>query len=260
MLSIEKVRKFEKNKNGKQTQVFIAIHGSESHSEWFEAIAEELFLDGYDFISYNRAGSGKHPKKQTEYEELTTQQNKLLELITRFRKKYHKVHLLALSWGSLLAIRTVIERGEKVSSLHLVVPGIFPSKKLSGLDTLKVVSGFLFPNTLIKLPFWAKDFSENKSTIDLITNDKKNRTHYPSKFFTETINSITFLKTNKKKIDNTFCYLAAEDRIIRNDKTENYCKKRTIPFQYFSGGHAIVLEQPTALSNAIIQNIGQISK
>ena len=121
------------------------LHGIQSHGGWYEASADRLARAGFAVLMPDRRGSGRN----THHRGHVRRAGRLLDDVHAHVESLSArvpgvpLHLLGVSWGGKLALAAYRRIPERIASLTLVTPGLFPSVDLSVRQKMHVALGLM---------------------------------------------------------------------------------------------------------------------
>ena len=112
----------------------LMLHGVVSHSEWLAPLARPLADLGYDVICPDRRGAGLNAEAPGDAPDLQTLVDDVEMLVERVCQSGLPVHLCGFCWGASYAIHCVERLQERLDSLLLLAPSVFPAADLAGAE------------------------------------------------------------------------------------------------------------------------------
>ena len=115
------------------------LHGIQSHGLWFEESATAVAEAGFDVLLADRRGSGLNSNRGDVciYKQWLNDQIELVNWICE-HSNVSKVHIVGVSWGGKLAVGLAKLIPDKIASLTLIAPGIFPAVDLAKSVKLQI--------------------------------------------------------------------------------------------------------------------------
>lgn len=241
-------------------QVFILMHGVESHSDWFAPLAQELTARGYAVFAYDRPGWGSSEGLPGHLGAYADELGRLETLVTALRQKHRRVHLAGLSWGGMFAFYAALRRGMLFDSVSLIAPGICPRADLPMTDKLRVAAGIIArdPLTSVPVPINPEHFTKDPKWAGYILTDAQRTKRVTAGFCFETLKMRKFCaeKVNKRRVPPCALLLAGEDKIIDNPATRALMGGRPdMLVREFPGKeHSLIFECPAQTAETLCEN------
>ena len=204
-------------------------HGIQSHCGWYETSPARLADAGFAVLQLDRRGSGRNPKDRghAESQEQLVADDLAGREELRRRSGVTSVHVVGVSWGGKLAVASYLTDPEKVISLSLVTPGLFPQVGVSKRQAAEIGFAMLYEKTrLFDIPL---------NDADLFTAVPQWQTFFREDALTLRQCSAGFYLASRR-MDKPIAKLAAappvpihlfvagDERIIDNEKTIAFCK------------------------------------
>ncbi len=226
-------------------------HGIQSHCSWYDASAACLNNAGYSVLQIDRRGSGRNENNRGHAESADQLIEDALaardELLRRCGLSSYAV--VGVSWGGKLAVAAYIADPKGVQSLSLVTPGIFPKVGVSKSVMAKIGFAMLyeprksFPIPLDDPAFFTADPTWQK----YIATDPMTLRQCTANFY---LASRRMDKAIAKLLQSPpvpiHLLLAADERIIENEKTAAFVRKLKWPAtritQYDDARHSLEFE------------------
>ena len=204
-------------------------HGIQSHCGWYETSPARLADAGFAVLQLDRRGSGRNPKDRghAESQEQLVADDLAGREELRRRSGVTSVHVVGVSWGGKLAVASYLTDPEKVISLSLVTPGLFPQVGVSKRQAAEIGFAMLYEK--------ARLFDIPLNDADLFTSVPKWQTFFREDALTLRQCSAGFYLASRR-MDKPIAKLAAappvpihlfvagDERIIDNEKTIAFCK------------------------------------
>lgn len=108
--------------------VVVALHGIQSHSQWYEYSSQRLASAGVEVYFADRRGSGLNGRSRGHADHGVRLINDVRQLIRLVRREQPglKIALLGLSWGGKTAAATAAMHPSEIDRLVLLYPGLCP--------------------------------------------------------------------------------------------------------------------------------------
>jgi acylglycerol lipase len=244
-------------------------HGIQSHAGWFEASATALQNAAYCVLQIDRRGCGRNQSARGHAEsadQLIDDSVRAGEVLLR-RSGVQKYHLHGVSWGGKLAVAHYVEHPESVNSLSLVTPGIFPRVGVSKERMAEIGFAMIYepgkyfdiplnePKMFTSSPHWQRYFLEDALTLRQCTAGF----YLASRRMDRTILRLKELPPIPLQL-----HLAADERIIDNDKTVEFIRRLEWPdtriTTYGNARHCLEFDVPDELLCEMVSFIEQSSR
>lgn len=204
----------------------VCIHGIQSHGGWYETSCTQLAAAGYQVSYFDRRGSGLNWLQRGD----APSYQRLLADLREFMSSGPKqipVILLATSWGGKLGVALAAEKVTPMQKLVLLCPGIFPHVKPALSTRLGIAWSRLFkPYRQFPIPLNDPELFTLSSKWQYFLAHDPLALHYASaRLLAESF----WLDQHLKRIKSLssipiLLLLGGQDRIIRNDRTEEWLK------------------------------------
>jgi len=209
-------------------------HGIQSHCGWYESSASMLAKAGYAVLQVDRRGSGRNQIQRGHAEsadQLVEDAHTARDELQR-RAKTKKHHVIGISWGGKLATIAYIVDPSDVVSLSLVTPGLFPLVGVSKVEMGRIAIAMIYEREQsFRIPLDDPAlFTLNPTWQQYIATDKLTLRQCTAGFY---LASRRMDKPCAKLAQSPpvpyHLFLAGDERIIDNDKTESFFKKLDWP-------------------------------
>ncbi len=202
--------------------VILYIHGIQSHGLWFEKSASILASEGFSVLLPDRRGSGLNEIARGDVTDFSRWIDDMVELIDWLGGK---VHLVSVSWGGKIAMALAKVAAQKINSITLIAPGVFPVVDVPFGQKLQIAAD-LIAHTKRKFPIPLNEpelFTGNPCQQDFIRNDNLKLTSVTGRFMYQSRRLDRFIRhlPNRRTVPMKL-FLAGNDKIIDNKKTLNY--------------------------------------
>jgi alpha-beta hydrolase superfamily lysophospholipase len=228
------------------------FHGIQSHGGWYEESGSRLAEAGFCVLMPDRRGSGLNQVSRGHAEspeQIVGDASFHLDSVLK-EAGVGKAHTAGVSWGGKLAVILAARQPERVASVSLIAPGIFPRIDLSTGEKFKVALSLAADRTrLFDIPLNdATLFTNNPERIEYVERDELKLSRV----------SATFLLTSRR-LDReavrlgrsdyrgpVHLFLAGNERIIDNERTREWL--RDLPSEdrqiteYPEGHHTLEFE------------------
>lgn len=120
--------------------VVLYFHGIQSHGGWYEASASRLGEQDLFVFMPDRRGSGLNRDQRGHTPSLTRCLGDARECLDAALREsgQQAVHLVGVSWGGKLCAYLAGSAPDRVASMTLVAPGIFPRVDVSPLEKMRI--------------------------------------------------------------------------------------------------------------------------
>jgi pimeloyl-ACP methyl ester carboxylesterase len=240
------------------------LHGIQSHGHWFENSASRLADAGFAVLLPDRRGSGRNsvdrghtPSARRLLRDLTESMDEL-----HVRTGFDRCQVVGVSWGGKLALALQRHVPQRVASLALVAPGLFPVVDISLMQKVRVgLSAFTMGKALFDIPLNDPElFTGNPERQSFIRDDDLKLTRVSASFLAASRLLERFALGARR--DRTGCplrlYLAQNDRIIDNERTREFVRNLSWPgrdiVEYPNSDHTLEFDvDPETYFNDLVQ-------
>ncbi len=209
-------------------------HGIQSHCGWYESSAKILAQAGYAVLQVDRRGSGRNPTQRGHaasadqlIEDAHVARNDLLNL-----SGAQAYHVIGVSWGGKLATAAYVDDPENVASLSLVTPGLFPLVGVSKVEMSRIAMAMIYEREqTFRIPLDDPAlFTIDPTWQQYIATDDLTLRHCSAGFYLASRRmDKTCAKLPQAPPVPCHLFLAGDERIIDNDKTESFFNKLDWP-------------------------------
>jgi alpha-beta hydrolase superfamily lysophospholipase len=202
-------------------------HGIQSHGLWFVQSAQTLAQAGFNVLLADRRGSGLNEQDRgdvADFHRWLTDQTELVDWLMRTTGD-RRVNLVGVSWGGKLVMGLAKMIPEKIASLTLIAPGIFPSVDVSIIQKFRIAGAVIGRRkTRFPIPLDAPElFTGNPLRQAFIRDDSLKLTHVTGNFLYQSRRFDNFVRTIPNRLTMPMkLFLAGNEQIIDNIKTLNY--------------------------------------
>jgi alpha-beta hydrolase superfamily lysophospholipase len=152
------------------------LHGIQSHGEWYLESAQRLADAGFAVLMPDRRGSGRNEAKRghaASAMRIIRDANEGLDEL-HVRTGLDQFHVAGVSWGGKLAAALYAHYSERIASLTLIAPGLFPKVDIPLAKKLRVgLAAITSSDRKFDIPPWEPEmFTGNPQQQDYIRNDK----------------------------------------------------------------------------------------
>jgi len=228
------------------------LHGIQSHGGWFEASAGRIAEAGFAVLLPDRRGSGRN---SVDRGHLPSAKRLLLDLTeclneVHVRTGFTRFHVVGVSWGGKLALALFRFLPERVASMALVAPGLFPSVDIPLAQKVRVVwSVATHAPTRFPIPLQDPEmFTANPQRQAFIREDKLSLHQVTGPFLRASRRLDRFALSVARMPEHRplRLFLAEHDRIIDNHKTREFVRSLPWPLrdivEYRDAHHTLEFE------------------
>lgn len=231
----------------------VYLHGIQSHGGWYTWSGALLARMGLPVLMPDRRGSGLNSTARGDApsaDRLVDDLDELSEWV-RFQTGASRLAVVGVSWGGKLAIAWALRRPERIRSLLLIAPGLFPAVDISLWERLRI-GWHLVVNPTARHAIPLNDpalFTDNPEKRRFIARDSLKLTHASARllFASARLDRRISQISPKTLRPNATLLLAENDRIIRNQRTQQWLQKACVhrpTVQILSGaGHTLEFER-----------------
>lgn len=221
----------------------VGIHGIQSHGGWYEASCRHLRGAGCDVYFVDRRGSGRNEIARGD----TPSFRRLLDDLGEFlhclkRPGSPPLFAVAISWGGKLGAGLCFRFPGLLDGLALLAPGFKPRIQPSTSERFRIaLARLISPVRLFPIPLNEPDlFTGTPRWQRFIAEDRLALREATARFLVESSRLDFYLRRAPRHVRcRAMLMLAAEDRIIDNDRTRIYVKQ-------FATADQTVIEYPGA--------------
>jgi len=209
-------------------------HGIQSHCGWYETSASRLAEAGFAVLQIDRRGSGHNERDRghaDSAQQLIADSVAARDELLR-RSGGSTYHLVGVSWGGKLVVAAYVSDPSRVRSLTLVTPGLFPKIGVSRGEMAKIGFAMLYeshklfdiplndPDLFTAVPRWQEYFRRDERTLWQCTAGF----YLASRRMDRIVASLPDAPPAPIQL-----FLAGDERIIDNDRTEAFIRKLNRP-------------------------------
>jgi alpha-beta hydrolase superfamily lysophospholipase len=203
------------------------MHGIQSHGGWFEESAGALAEAGFDVLLADRRGSGLNQQKRGDVDDFQRWLDDQIELVDLLRDKTgeKRVHLMGVSWGGKLVMGLAKRVPEKIASLTLIAPGIFPAVDVSAWEKVQIgLAAAVRSKKTFPIPLNEPElFTENPVRQAFIRDDELKLPRVTGNFLYQSRRLDFFVRQMPCRLTIPMkLFLAGREKIIDNQATLNY--------------------------------------
>ncbi|HOJ75387.1 MAG TPA: alpha/beta fold hydrolase [Phycisphaerae bacterium] len=228
------------------------LHGIQSHGAWFLASAQRLADAGFAVLMPDRRGSGRNPQDRghaPSAERLLADLDECADEL-RGRTGCERLHIVAVSWGGKLALAFADRRPERVASIALVAPGLFPAVDIPTSQKVRVgLSALVGGRALFDIPLEDPAlFTAQPDWQEFIRTDELTLRKVSSQFLitSRRLDALAQRVAARRTGPPLCLFLAGQDRIINNHATREFVRKLSWPerriIEYEHAHHTLEFE------------------
>jgi alpha-beta hydrolase superfamily lysophospholipase len=232
------------------------FHGIQSHGGWYEQSAGLLAAQGFTVLMPDRRGSGLNRVQRGHADsapQLLADAKAALQTLLR-ETGGASVHVVGVSWGGKLGVALADAAGDKVRSLSLVAPGLFPKVDLTRTDKFRVALAMLAERErMFDIPLNApRLFTANPERIAFLDGDRLKLTQVSASFLlaSRRLDRVVRQFSKSSWRGPIHLLLAGRDRIIDNEPTRRWFRSLPSPdrriTEYPDAEHTIEFESAPA--------------
>jgi len=213
--------------SGQGKGVVLYFHGIQSHGLWFETSAGAMADSGFSVCLPDRRGSGLNEDSRGHVEHYRRWIDDQVELIDWIGEKtgIKRVHLVGVSWGGKLAMAIARVAPEKIASLTMIAPGIFPAVDVSFGMKLQIAVAVIARSSK-RFPIPLNDpelFTSNPERQAFIQQDRLRLNEVTGNFLYQSRRLDNFVRRVPERLTMPMkLFLAGHERIIDNQATLRY--------------------------------------
>ncbi len=215
------------NKSAYDRPMILCLHGIQSHSGWYESSSARFASAGYRVVFPDRRGSGMNEDQRGDMLSYSMLSDDIRSVLTYFSCPM-RVILLAISWGAKPAAWIAFNDYPWLEKCIFITPGWFPQVDMGFGDKSKVAKSLFYNqgDDMIPIPIPGSDyFTKSPQWRKFIDNDPTTLHTCTARFFYETRKLDAAWQAKYNRFDKpSLLMLAEDDRIIYNDKAEQFFK------------------------------------
>jgi alpha-beta hydrolase superfamily lysophospholipase len=206
------------------------LHGIESHGGWYEGSGGFLAGRGWTVLMPDRRGSGLNAAARghaESYQRLLADGAELIAALSVQSGLSH-VHLVGVSWGGKYAVALAAAQPQRVVSLSLVAPGLFPKIDLPNGEKFRIGCAMLArPTRPFPLPIHdATMFTTNPDRLAFVEGDPLRLREATAAFLlaSRRLDGVARGLAAGEWRGALHLLLAGRDRVIDNEKTRTWLR------------------------------------
>jgi acylglycerol lipase len=229
------------------------FHGIQSHGGWYEQSGALLAEQGLTVLMPDRRGSGMNQEQRghvASVERCLSDARELLDTLLR-QTAFSSAHLVGVSWGGKLTVAMAGSVPDRVRTISLIAPGLFPKIDLATTDKFRVAIAMMNDrHRLFDIPLNdPRLFTANPARIAFLEGDALTLRQVSASFLLSSRN----LDRHVRRFPQSSCrggihlLLAGRDKIIDNDRTRQWFHALPSPdrqlTEYPTGEHTLEFEE-----------------
>jgi L-Ala-D/L-Glu epimerase len=200
----------------------VALHGLQSHAQWFAEAADGLVARGLSVYALERRGSGSSPERSGDIDRYRTWFDEVARLIDFVRREQPgvPVHLLGHCFGANVALGAALERPGSVASLIMLTPGLHIRPDYRRGEKLRIAAAALGTGRQRRFRVPQDDalFSRDPEVLDWIAADGLGSKTLSARCLVQISRMVFSLRRRAGELAVPLLVLeAARDRIVDND-------------------------------------------
>jgi alpha-beta hydrolase superfamily lysophospholipase len=206
------------------------FHGIQSHGGWYERSAAALAEAGIAVLMPDRRGSGLNQADRGHADSADQALDDARALLVHLLREtgLPSAHVIGVSWGGKLAALLAAQHPDRVASLTLIAPGIFPRIDLPAGEKLRVALALVNQrHRLFDIPLQdPRLFTANPEKIEYVASDPLTLRQVTAGFL---LASHRLDRRARRLADSPWrgpvhVLLAGLDRIIDNPRTRSWVR------------------------------------
>lgn len=231
--------------------VIVALHGIQSHSDWYRYSSYLLADAGYHLYFLDRRGSGQNQERRGDAPHADRLVNDVVQLTRQLKQKHNLPFTLkSVSWGGMLSGAIMYRYPQMFQRLLLLYPGMFARYQPNLVQrwALNLAGRNEPPHRLINIPFNKPElFTGQPEWQDYIRQDSVKLEKVTLSFLVATQQLKEEARQSAERIQiPTLGMLAGKDRIINNTQTEDFFSRIACPHKkimlYPDAAHSLEFE------------------
>lgn len=244
-----------------QADAFLFLHGVESHSGWFAAVADRLVSQGLWTRAYDRTGWGQSSGTRGHAPDVKAVLEEARDNVKQLKERGAKrIHLIGQSWGALVAITLSQLAPDELFRMTLISPGLYPSIAKSLGIASRAVGGILrggYDTVPISLGTTPEAFSPSPDSQNWISKDNFRVTAISCQTLVTTLRFTwrcgTLLPHGAFAVP-TQVLVGSLDVMIDRNRTLHFARRKGAQIEVVPGaGHALVLDAPILVADALLR-------
>lgn len=236
------------------------LHGIQSHGGWYEPSGSHLAERGLTVLMPDRRGSGLNREDRghaPSADRLVDDAKEQLSAVLN-ASGCKQAHLVGVSWGGKLALALTAAQPDRVRSITLIAPGLFPVVDVSATEKLRIALSMVNDrNRSYDIPLNdARLFTANPERIQFVEKDRLKLEQVTAGFLlaSRRLDRHTGRFGGLAWAGSVHLMLAGAERIIDNDRTAAWLRNLPWPDRqitmYPQAHHTVEFEaDPSAFLN-----------
>jgi muconate cycloisomerase len=212
------------------TACVVAVHGLQSHAQWFAEAADGLVRRGLSVYAVERRGSGSSPGRSGDIDRYQTWFAEVGRVVDLARAEHPgvPVHLVGHCFGANLALGVALQRSGGVASLIMLAPGLHITPDYTPAEKLRIaVAGLAAPQRRFRVPQEDRLFTRDPEVLAWIQADALGSKTLTARTLLQIRRMITSLRARVGELAVPLLVVeAARDRIADNAATAELLDRR----------------------------------
>lgn len=206
------------------------FHGIQSHGGWYETSGSRIAEAGLTVLMPDRRGSGLNRDSRGHSPSAMRSIDDAKECLDTLRDRsgHEAAHLVGVSWGGKLCVALASTVPERVRSITLVAPGLFPRVDLPMAEKFRVALSLIADREkLYDIPLSdPRMFTANPERVAYVESDPIKLTQVSASFLvgSRRLDRYTARFAQSGYRGAIHLMLAGQDRIIDSDRTGDWLR------------------------------------
>jgi len=228
----------------------ILLHGIVSHGGWYLPSCQYLADHGHAVHFLERRGSGLNSDDPGDVDDWTTWLNDISDYLKQLPADRPRI-LLGISWGGILACAFARHRGNEITAMGLICPGVCSRRAASPIQRigLKIASSVGMSNRRVAIPLkesWL--FTQVPKAQAYIDHDPLKLRKITIRFAVHNQTLLQEATAHPDQIDvPTLLILAGDDPIVDNPLTRQFVERMRHP-------DPVIIEYPNTTHTLEFEN------
>lgn len=212
-------------------QVFLYLHGIQSHGGWFIESAQRLSAGGGAVVLPDRRGSGLNDAQRGHTPSIDRWLEDVDEVADWACRRFgcERLSVVGVSWGGKLAAAWALRRPERVARLLLITPGVYPAVDVGIAARVRIAASLTTGgHGQFEIPLSDPAlFTDNPERLEFIERDQLKLTSATARFlYCSRRLEVRLQRLAAGVLEAPATLLLAEaDRIIRNRETRAWAQR-----------------------------------
>jgi len=217
-------------RSGPSRGAVLYLHGIQSHGGWYEMSGGRLADEGLTVLMPDRRGSGLNQADRGHFESVEQCRSDTQATLDHLLDEtgHDQAHVVGVSWGGKQAVALAADQPDRVRSLTLIAPGLFPVIDLNTSEKFQVAMAMVNDrHRYFDIPLNDPSFfTANPDWIRFVENDPLMLRQVSASFLLVTRRLDRVVKRfDRSGFSGTIhLMLAGHDRIIHNDRTRAWVR------------------------------------